>query len=123
VRRIGLRGAAATLVLALVACGGGGSSFKEPKGPAVATLEFSGKNWAFAPKDANAPAGILELKLTSTDGGHTLVIEGVSGYRLDAGGTGTSDAKKVELKKGTYTFYCDVAGHREAGMEGKLKVG
>jgi uncharacterized cupredoxin-like copper-binding protein len=28
----------------------------------------------------------------------------------------------VKLKKGTYEFYCPVAGHKAAGMEGKLIV-
>jgi plastocyanin len=28
----------------------------------------------------------------------------------------------VSLKKGTYNFYCSVAGHEDAGMKGKLIV-
>ena len=28
----------------------------------------------------------------------------------------------VTLKKGTYNFYCSVAGHEDAGMKGKLIV-
>jgi uncharacterized cupredoxin-like copper-binding protein len=27
-----------------------------------------------------------------------------------------------EAQPGTFTFYCSIPGHREAGMEGELKV-
>jgi plastocyanin len=35
---------------------------------------------------------------------------------------GGSRALTIALKPGTYTFYCSVPGHRQAGMEGTLSV-
>ncbi|MFI5038036.1 MAG: plastocyanin/azurin family copper-binding protein [Solirubrobacterales bacterium] len=36
--------------------------------------------------------------------------------------TGGSKALTLTLKPGTYTFYCSVPGHRQAGMEGRLSI-
>jgi plastocyanin len=112
-------------VLTLVACGGGGgggSSYKEPKGPAQTTLDIKGGNFFFDPKNPEAPAGITAIKLESTQGTHTLVFDGkVPGFMLEAG-SGKSDQLKVDLKPGKYDFFCDIPGHREAGMEGTLTV-
>jgi plastocyanin len=36
--------------------------------------------------------------------------------------TGGSRSLELKLKPGTYTFYCSVPGHRQAGMEGTLTV-
>jgi len=35
---------------------------------------------------------------------------------------GGSRKLTLALKPGTYTFYCSVPGHRQAGMEGTLRV-
>ncbi len=54
---------------------------------------------------------------------HDVRVEGPEG---DLGGTevitGDSAEATVGLGPGEYTFYCSVAGHREAGMEGTLLV-
>jgi uncharacterized cupredoxin-like copper-binding protein len=36
--------------------------------------------------------------------------------------SGGSRTLTLNLKPGTYTFYCTVPGHRAAGMEGTLTV-
>jgi uncharacterized cupredoxin-like copper-binding protein len=126
-RRITQVFAIAVAVSALVAAcgggGGGGSSYKEPKGPAQTTLDIEGGNFFFDPKDSEAPAGIDEIKMESEGGLHTLVFDDgkVPGFKLEAS-SGNSDELKVDLKPGKYTIYCDIPGHREAGMEGTITV-
>ncbi len=54
---------------------------------------------------------------------HAIAIEGngvhSDGPTVAPGGTSTVT---VNLKKGTYTYYCSVPGHRQAGMVGTLTV-
>lgn len=109
-------------VLAVVGCGGDSSpAYVEPKGPPVDTLTFVGDGFAYAPDAARAPAGILELGLESKDITHSLVIEGLPGFQIEST-SGKTDTGKVDLKPGKYTFYCDIPGHRSAGMEGTITV-
>ena len=37
-------------------------------------------------------------------------------------GQGGTSVLALQLKAGTYTFYCPVPGHRQAGMQGTLTV-
>jgi plastocyanin len=53
---------------------------------------------------------------------HTLLFDEVPGFLLEVPSGGSHASKEVDLKPGTYTYYCDVPGHRSAGMEGKLTV-
>jgi plastocyanin len=54
---------------------------------------------------------------------HAIAVEGhgidKDGKTVNKGGT---SRVTVKLKKGTYTFYCPVDGHKAAGMKGKLIV-
>jgi plastocyanin len=124
------RGGAAAVVaagLVLAGCGGGGgtTSYKQPLGPAISTVTIQSGNLFFRPKTVTlTPPGIYELKLVNTaTGEHTLVFgDKVPGFRLDVMGPDSSQALKIDLKPGTYTFWCDLPGHRSGGMEGKITV-
>ncbi|HEX5713909.1 MAG TPA: plastocyanin/azurin family copper-binding protein [Solirubrobacterales bacterium] len=55
---------------------------------------------------------------------HDVAIEGGDGKEIAASELVTEAETSVtaELAAGTYTFFCTVPGHREAGMEGPLEV-
>jgi plastocyanin len=55
---------------------------------------------------------------------HDVAIEGEDGKEIAASETIAQSKTSVsaELEPGTYTFFCTVPGHREAGMEGTLTV-
>lgn len=70
------------------------------------------------------PAGRITIELQNLSGlEHDVVFEGVQGDRPIVSSKGNeSDTGTVELQPGTYTYYCNVPGHREAGMEGTVTV-
>ena len=58
---------------------------------------------------------------------HAVSIEGNGVDEKGTGGTagvgqGQKSTVSANLKAGTYTFYCPVDGHKQAGMEGTLTV-
>jgi plastocyanin len=94
----------------------------------AASLDFEADpsgNLAFTEDKATAKAGEVTVNFTnSSPVPHDVVIEDESGKEI--GGTEVtsegSESTEVELKPGSYTFFCSVPGHREAGMEGTLTV-
>ena len=73
--------------------------------------------------ELTAPVGAVELELVNHGQIlHTFLIEGrEDDLKLEAQSNGT-DSGTIDLEAGEYTFYCDVPGHRAAGMEGTLTV-
>jgi plastocyanin len=72
-----------------------------------------------------ANAGKVSIAFTNMAPlGHNVTIESSSGAILGATPTfqGGSKTLTLNLKPGTYKFFCSVPGHRMAGMEGTLTV-
>jgi plastocyanin len=107
---------------------GGGAAESGKSSGGGSTVEFEADpngQLAFTTTEANAKAGKVTVDFNNPQGlTHDVAIEDSSGKtigktELIAEG---KDSTSVNLKPGTYTFYCSVPGHREAGMEGTLTV-
>jgi len=100
--------------------GGGGGS--------ASTLKFEADpngQLAYTTTSATAKAGKVTIEFDNPQSlTHDVAIESSSGEEVGATEliADGSDSTTVDLKPGTYTFYCSVPGHREAGMEGTLTV-
>ncbi|HEY6759518.1 MAG TPA: c-type cytochrome [Baekduia sp.] len=84
------------------------------------------------PADPNGQLAFVDAKATGTAGPVTIAMPNRSGVQhdiaIDGLGKGPIVAKgvssfKATLEAGkTYTYYCTVPGHRQAGMQGTLTV-
>jgi plastocyanin len=105
------------LTLALAGCGG-----DDDDGGLTLTAD-SGGELSWTPGELTARAGTVSIELVNdSPTPHAVEVEG-NGVEEEsetiADGTTTLS---TDLEPGTYTFYCPVDGHREAGMEGTLTV-
>jgi len=76
-------------------------------------------------KSLSAKAGKVSIAFTNASPlQHNVTIESSSGKVVGSTPTfqGGSKTLSVDLKPGTYKFFCSVPGHRMAGMEGTLTV-
>jgi plastocyanin len=103
------------------AAGGGGAGGAS----SVDISTPSGSDLAFDQKDATAKAGSVTINFDNKQSlSHDVAVADSSGKELgktDLVSSGTANTT-VDLQPGTYTFYCTVPGHKEAGMEGTLTV-
>ncbi len=133
---------ALTAAAALAACGSSSSDSSSTEasestpaqsapasgGGAATALKFEakpGSELAYTETSATAAAGKVNVEFSNPQQlSHDVAIEDSSGKtvgetELVSDGSATAT---VDLKPGTYTFFCTVPGHREAGMEGTLTV-
>jgi len=74
------------------------------------------------PGELEVEAGTATMKVTNSGATeHNLAVEGVGKSPMLAPGASTT-IRLPDLEPGTYTYFCEVAGHREGGMEGTLTV-
>jgi plastocyanin len=127
------------LALAIAACGGNSnesaagttttttSATTAPSGSGPTTLKLEADPSGalmFDKTTLEAPAGEVTITMTNPSPvAHDIALEGngvdVTGKVVTDGGTSTVSAN---LGPGTYTFYCSVDGHEDAGMKGTLTV-
>jgi plastocyanin len=72
-----------------------------------------------------AKAGSVSIDFTNASSlPHNVTVESSSGAKVGATPTfqGGEKTLSLNLKPGTYQFFCSVPGHRQSGMEGTLIV-
>jgi plastocyanin len=118
-RRVG----AALLVTAVA-----GGSFAAGVANGATTLKLKSKKQGvtFTKKRMSAAPGRVTIRLTVPKGSQFPHAIAVRGNGVNKSGkvvpSGTSTVK-VNLKRGSYSFYCPVGQHAANGMRGALRVG
>jgi plastocyanin len=99
------------------AAAGGGSSSVALSAPASGALQFNTKS-------INAKAGKVTISFSNpSQVPHAVEVEGNGVEKKTGTITNGKATLTVDLKKGSYEFYCPVDGHKAAGMKGTLTVG
>ena len=84
-------------------------------------IELDAAITGFTPSEIEATEGSIELTIANLDAfDHDFTIDELA-VQLLMGANETVEGS-FEAGPGTYTFYCSIPGHREAGMEGTLTV-
>jgi mono/diheme cytochrome c family protein len=99
---------------------GGGKPAVEKNGSLQIDADPTGQ-LAFVTDTATGTPGQITVKMQNKSGTpHDIVIDGKGkGEIVQNGGVSQFQAA---FTAGSYTFYCSVPGHRQAGMQGKLTV-
>ena len=112
----------AFVALALAACGGGASSGGAATPPLNVTVTAT--EFKYDPATINATPG-QTINLTLKNIGsvqHTWVFATANVKMIVDPGKSATQTFTAPAAAGTYTYECDIAGHKEAGMVGQLIV-
>jgi plastocyanin len=118
------------LLASAVEAPGAGKPVAEKNGKLAIAASPSGQ-LAYVTNKATAKPGAVTVEMPNTSGvSHNIALE--SGEHGATGGGAPIGASKftakgtvsvtVNLKPGTYTYFCEVPGHRPAGMYGTITV-
>ena len=109
----------------------GAAEDDEEEGPAglgepVATVAVESSNLKFVPNELGpVPPGVIQIDVNNVEGGHTLVFEDPAvevEKKIEMPTVAAVTGKVKFAAAGTYVFFCDIPGHRSAGMEGTVVV-
>lgn len=102
--------------------GGMGHNRSSPVAAGARRVEVTATSFEFDPAEITVKVGEdIAIVLTSEDISHDFTIDELDAHvGADAGETDEGGLRADE--PGRYAFYCSVAGHRDAGMEGTLIV-
>jgi plastocyanin len=76
---------------------------------------------AYVYKNAQAKAGKITIDMPNKSSAqHNIAITGKGAGKIV--GTGATSSFTATFAPGTYTYFCEVPGHKQAGMVGKLVV-
>jgi uncharacterized cupredoxin-like copper-binding protein len=99
---------------------GGGKPAVEKAGTIEVDADPTGQ-LAFVTNAATGTPGQITLKMANKSGTpHDIVIDGKGKGQVVQ--NGAVSQFQADYTAGSYTFYCSVPGHRQAGMQGKLTV-
>jgi plastocyanin len=116
---------AAVLALTLAACGNDDDGAAPAPEGDESTIVARGNDQLQWDQDRyEVTAGDIDVVLIN-DGNvpHTLLIEDADGEDMGIKlSVGRRDDGSIELQAGQYVLWCDVPGHRQAGMESDLVV-
>jgi uncharacterized cupredoxin-like copper-binding protein len=124
----GSSGAGSSSSASTASSGSGGTSDSArsaASGSSGATLEATESDYRIALSSAAAHAGRVTISVRNAGQvTHDLVMDGpgVADQKTALLSPGQTAQLVVTLRAGTYDVYCDIPGHKQAGMDAKLTV-